>query len=40
VSGQPTDPRAAATEAAEAAAALDLLLAAAALGPLRRFLRR
>jgi alkylation response protein AidB-like acyl-CoA dehydrogenase len=30
--------RASATEAAEAAAALDLVLAGAALGPLRRFL--
>jgi polyhydroxyalkanoate synthase len=38
VSGQPTDTRASAAEAADAAAALDLLLAAAALGPLRRFL--
>jgi poly[(R)-3-hydroxyalkanoate] polymerase subunit PhaC len=38
VSGQPTDARASAAEAADAAAALDLLLAAAALGPLRRFL--
>jgi polyhydroxyalkanoate synthase subunit PhaC len=38
MSGQPADTRAAATEADDAAAALDLLLAAAALGPLRRFL--
>ncbi len=35
---QPVDARPPAAEAADAAAALDLLLAAAALGPLRRFL--
>jgi len=38
VTGQPAGTRASATEAAEEAAALDLLLATAALGPLRRFL--
>jgi hypothetical protein len=38
VSGQPTDTGASATQAADAATALDLLLAAAALGPLRRLL--
>ncbi len=36
MTGPPTGAQAAATEATEAAAALDLLLAAAALGPLRR----
>lgn len=38
VSGQPTDTGASATQVADAATALDLLLAAAALGPLRRLL--
>jgi polyhydroxyalkanoate synthase len=38
VTAQAAEARASATEAADAAAALDLLLAAAALGPLRRFL--
>jgi len=38
VSGQPADTRPPPVEAADAAAALDLLLAVAALGPLRRFL--
>jgi polyhydroxyalkanoate synthase subunit PhaC len=38
VTGQPAGTQASATEAAEEAAALDLLLATAALGPLRRFL--
>ena len=38
MSGQPAEDRVSAAEAAEAAAALDLLLAAAALGPLRRLL--
>jgi polyhydroxyalkanoate synthase len=37
VTGPPAGTRASATEAADAAAALDLLLADAALGPLRRF---
>jgi len=38
VTGQAAEARASATEAADAAAALDLVLAAAALGPLRRLL--
>jgi polyhydroxyalkanoate synthase len=38
VTGPAADTRASATEAADAAAALDLLLAVAALGPLRRFM--
>jgi polyhydroxyalkanoate synthase subunit PhaC len=38
VTGQPSDRRPPPAEAADAAAALDLLLAVAALGPLRRFL--